>query len=77
MNRHRQHLSDGPTEIPAWKSCERCRHFAQRAGMAGGDCEHPTAVRVYVGTGARYIQRDHYDHVVTPGWCPVLTKERP
>lgn len=69
---NRDHLTDGPTLIPAWHSCERCRHFEQRAGMAGGDCGHPIAKNNRRGIGERYIQRDHHDHVVTPSWCPVL-----
>ena len=64
-------LTDGPTTIPAWQSCERCRHFAQRAGMPGGDCTHPVSMEIRIGTGARYIQRDYNDQLVTPKWCPV------
>jgi hypothetical protein len=67
-------LNDGPTEIPAWKSCERCRYFAQRAGMPGGDCDHPLARQKRLGTGERYIDRDYNDHVVTPKWCPVMQR---
>lgn len=69
------HLNDGPVEIPAWKSCQGCRHFAQRSGMPGGDCVHETAVRVYVGRGATYVPRGYDDRVVTPSWCPVLVRE--
>lgn len=68
---NRDHLTDGPTTIPAWQSCERCQHFAQRAGMPGGDCMHAVAMDIRIGTGARYISRTGEGYVVTPKWCPV------
>jgi hypothetical protein len=75
MSKHQQHLNDGPVDIPAWKSCQGCRHFAQRGIIVGGDCTHPVRVGRSLNTMLRYIHRDNDDRVVTPSWCPVLVRE--
>lgn len=68
-------MKDGPTEIPAWKSCDGCRHFRQRGIMPGGDCVHPVTVGRSLNTMLRYVQRTTDGRVVTPSWCPVLLRE--
>ena len=67
-----QHLTDGPTEIPAWKSCDGCRHFKSRRDLSGGTCKSP---QLDIGIYQPMIFRDRDGRVVTPSWCPVLLRE--
>jgi hypothetical protein len=70
--KYREHLNDGPSVVPAWNSCDGCRHFGTRAGMAGGDCYHPAMESKSIGSGQRCVQRDHNERAVSPKWCPAL-----
>jgi hypothetical protein len=77
MSNHRAHLNDGPVEIPAWKSCQGCRHFRRFLHHAGasGACAEPTVVASFVILAARQVNRSQDGRVVTPSWCPVLVRE--